>query len=248
MMNADGSNQHLLLDDPGFDDEGPSFSPDDSHIIFSRCFPFHNEFPCAVYRIQTDGTGLEAVTPFRIERGDFFPPMYAPDGNTIAFTSFGRGGILGALYLMNPDGSKIRKLTPAAIGAYWADWSPDGQSLAFSSHCCNPQLPSIFSIRGDRKRMRRLTDDGGQFSDVGASWSPEGDSIVFQRTNQTDGSSGIWIISADGKHQKLIRTIPASAFRRHSPRSLRRAQRAGAQAFPTQIEDGGGFPRWGVTQ
>jgi len=247
MMNADGSNQQLLLNDPGFNDEAPSFSPDGSHIVFARCFPFHNEFPCAIYRIQTDGTGLTALTPFRIELGDF-DPMYSPDGNTIAFFTFGRGGIIGAIYLMNPDGSNIRRLTPAGISAFRDDWSPDGQTLAFSSHCCNPELPSILSIRRDGKRLRRLTYDGGTFLDFGASWSPQGDSIVFQRLNQIDGSSGIWIISADGKRQKLVRKIPPSAFRRHNPRNLRRSQRPGAQAIPSQIEDGGGFPRWGVAQ
>lgn len=96
LMNADGSNQHLLLNDPGFDLEAPSFSPDGSQIVFTRCQPFHNEFPCAIYRIQLDGTGRTQITPFRIELEDF-EPAYSPDGNTLAIESFGRGGILGAL-------------------------------------------------------------------------------------------------------------------------------------------------------
>src|SRR5215470_13080140 len=79
LMNADGSNQHLLFNDPGFDLEAPSFSPDGSQIVFTRCQPFHNEFPCAIYRIQSDGTGLTQVTPFRIELEDF-EPAYSPDG------------------------------------------------------------------------------------------------------------------------------------------------------------------------
>src|SRR5215831_11352180 len=57
LMNADGSNQHLLLNDPGFDDEAASFSPDGSHVIFSRCAPLDGEFPCAIYRVGVDGSG-----------------------------------------------------------------------------------------------------------------------------------------------------------------------------------------------
>jgi len=37
IMNSDGSNQRLLLnDDPSYGDWAPSFSPDGSHIVFSR--------------------------------------------------------------------------------------------------------------------------------------------------------------------------------------------------------------------
>jgi Tol biopolymer transport system component len=248
MMHANGANQHLLLNDPGFDDELASFSPDGSHIVFLRCFPFHNEFPCAIYRIQADGTGLTALTPFRIELADFVP-MYSPDGNSIAFSTYGRGGILSALYQMNPDGSNIHRLTSAAFGAYWTDWSPDGQALAFSSHCCNPDFQSIFTVRLDGRRIRRITKDAGKFNDFGVSWSPQGDAMVFQRVNQIDGTSGIWVVSADGSRQTLIRTIPPSAFRRLNLRNLRRPLRPGsAQSHPRQIEDGGRFPRWGVAQ
>ncbi len=37
VMNADGSAQHLLLDDPSYDDFTPSFSPDGRFVIFTRC-------------------------------------------------------------------------------------------------------------------------------------------------------------------------------------------------------------------
>src|SRR5689334_12787719 len=83
IMNADGSNQRLLLEDPGFDDEAPSFSPDGSHVIFARCTPLGGEFPCAIYRVQVDGSDLRQITPLRIELSDF-DPVYSPDGTVIA--------------------------------------------------------------------------------------------------------------------------------------------------------------------
>lgn len=221
-MNADGSNQHQLLSDPGYDDEAPSFSPDGNHIIFARCAPFHNEFPCAIYRVRTDGSGLSALTPVHIERGDF-DPVYAPDGNTIAFDSFGRDGLLGAVYLINPGGTNVRRVTPAWVGGFRSDCSPDGQKLLISSHCCNPQLASVYSVRTDVRKIRRLTHDQGQFVDLTGSWSPQGDAIVFQRINQVDGSSGIWIINKDGSAAKIVRKVGAATFRQRNPRSATNA-------------------------
>src|SRR5207248_9284178 len=142
-------------------DEAPSFAPDGSHVIFARCTPLGGEFPCAIYRIQVDGSDLRQITPIRIQLSDF-NPVYSPDGSTIAFDS-SREGILGATYLMNPDGSNIRELTPPETGAFGVDWSPDARSLAFSDHCCNPPLASILAVQADGKNLRRLTNNGGAF-------------------------------------------------------------------------------------
>jgi Tol biopolymer transport system component len=247
VMNADGSNQHPLLNDPGFDDEAPSFSPDGSHVIFSRCGPLDGEFPCAIYRVSVDGTCLESVTRVHIERSDF-EPVYSPDGSTIAFDSFGRRGILGAIYLMDPDGSRVRELTPPVVGAFRSDWSPDGQTLAFSNHCCNPPLSSILTIRADRTKLRHLTHNGGTLVDDAASWSPEGDEIVFRRANPLDGSGGIFIVNVRSGLERMVHQIPATKFRMRSPRARRRGLRSGTAATLKQIEEDGFYPRWGVAQ
>jgi Tol biopolymer transport system component len=53
-MNADGSQQHLLLADPDFNDERPSFTPDGSSVIFNRC-RLDVDGTCAIYQIGPDG-------------------------------------------------------------------------------------------------------------------------------------------------------------------------------------------------
>jgi Tol biopolymer transport system component len=256
LMNAHGGNQHLLMNDPGFDDEAPSFSPDGSQIIFSRYGPLDGEFPCAIYRVNVDGTGLKPITPVHIERGDF-EPVYSPDGSTIAFDSFGRQGILGAIYLMNPDGGNVRLLTPPVTGAFRADWSPSGEFLAFSNHCCNPPLVSMLTIRKDGQTLRQLTHNGGIYNDSAASWSPEGDELVFRRANQVDGSSGIWIISVNSGRERLVHRIPTEQMRMRSPRVMHELKKLGtrqpeivgtAGAGANQIEEGGTYPRWGVAK
>ena len=61
--------------------------------------------------MRLDGTGLTAITPLQQAAGDF-GPVYSPDGSEIAFESYDREGILGAVYVMNADGSDIRRITP----------------------------------------------------------------------------------------------------------------------------------------
>ena len=56
LMNADGSNQHVLLAESDFHNEGPSFTPDGSAVIFTRC---RLDVPetCALYQMDVTGGG-----------------------------------------------------------------------------------------------------------------------------------------------------------------------------------------------
>src|SRR4029078_5769507 len=49
-MNADGSGQHLLLDDPLYDDFTPSCAPDDRFVVFTRCGQVDG-VGCAIHRV-----------------------------------------------------------------------------------------------------------------------------------------------------------------------------------------------------
>ena len=249
LMNADGSNQHLLLNDPGFDDEAPSFSPDGSHVIFSRCGPLDGEFPCAIYRVELDGSGLASITPVRIELTDF-EPAYSPDGSTIASDSFGWDGVIAAVHLMNSDGTGIRQLTGAELEGYAPDWSPDGRQLIFTTKCCNPELPNLVVIKRDGQRVRQLTDDKGAIAAGRSSWSPQGDAIVFRSTNFVTGENGIYVINTDGSGAKLVMKVRPTALVKHGSRIRPRGRFAKNKksAGVSQIEDGGALPRWGSAQ
>jgi len=245
VMNADGSNPYqLFYDRPGFGDFQPDFSPDGKQVLLTRCGPVN----CSIYRVQADGTGLTEIIPFDLNEDiSNITPRYSPDGRNIAFGSYDRGGILGAIYLMSSDGSAIHKLTPDVTGAINSDWSPDGQKVAFDSHCCNPQPSSLFVIHKDGRGIAQVTSDSGMFADEGASWSPQGDAIVFQRRNAQTGANGIYVLSSASQQMRLILERPVSAFRPLRPKRLR-TLREPAQRQLEQIENGGFQPRWGVAQ
>jgi Tol biopolymer transport system component len=244
LMNGDGSNQHLLLSDATDAAYFPSFSPDGKEVVFSRCPPNSQGDACAIYRVRKDGTGLTALTPSEPGTNDFWP-FYSPDGFTIAFQSFNRGGVLGAFYLMNADGSNVRRLTPPEIGAFYASWSPDGSKIAFASHCCDPQNVDIWVINLDGNELKRLTGsaqtDGDipiAYADRYLSWSPEGNAIVFWQYNPDTSVVAIFVLSLDGRAPALLHSMPAP--KTNGPQGRRRRH------APQQIEAGGFFPQWGA--
>lgn len=258
IMNADGSNQHLLLNDPAYSDWVPSFSPDGSRIVFTRC-----SINCAIYRINADGTGLKALTRFSSDTDVVdWGPVYSPDGSTIAFTSLWRAGVFEAIYLMNADGSGMHIFSPPSLGSIWADWSPEGDKIVFYSNdpfdCgveCFPLSSELWSISVDDGKAKRLTLTNRNWNginsvphDVNPSWSPHGDAIVFERDAPDFSTSALYIMNADGTNVRAILQLPARrTMTQPGAKKFVDARRARPKRFKL-IEQGGSFPRWGVAR
>jgi TolB protein len=256
IMNSDGSNQHLLLNDPDYGDWVPSFSPDGGQIVFTRC-----GIDCAIYQINADGSGLKAITHFNSDTDVVdWGPVYSPDGTTIAFTSLWRAGVMEAIYLMNADGSGMRIFTPPSLGSIWADWSPGGDELVFYSNdpfdCgveCFPLSSELWSITTNSGKTTRLTFNNRHWDgidsvphDVNPSWSPQGDAIVFERDAPDFSSLALYVMNADGSNLRAIKQLPAVRTTMQTPKkSFLGARKTRAEKLKL-IEQGGGFPRWGV--
>ena len=67
IMNADGSNQHLLLSEPDYSDDQPSFSPDGRQVVFTRNQLIENG-ESAIYRVGVDRSNLAAITQLPTRR------------------------------------------------------------------------------------------------------------------------------------------------------------------------------------
>jgi Tol biopolymer transport system component len=251
IMNSDGSNQHLLLDDPSYNDYAPTFSPDGSLIVFNRC-PFNAAFfQCAIYRVNADGTNLTSITTINSANHDIIDlePVYSPDGRTIAFESLWRDGLIEAIYLMNADGSGLHSITPPRLGAHGANWSPDRINIVFSSNDTGPPNGFVLSqeiwlIGTDDGGTTRLTFNNNQWHglntvphDLAPSWSPAGDAIVFQRDSPDGSQHAIYVMNRDGSSQKLILQLPGRA-------AVGLPMRNGI-AGARRIEQSGFSPRWG---
>jgi Tol biopolymer transport system component len=247
LMNADGSNQHLLLSESDFYDQRPSFTPDGSSVIFTRC---RLDLPdtCALYQIDVTGGGLTAITNFQLGIVDLNGQYSA--GGALAFIGVAREGIFCAIYLGGDSPSGPSRITPAALWAGQPDWSPDGRKLAFSTHCGNPQNQEIWVVSAQGNLLHRLTNNGDDYfggpHDFHPSWSPKGDAIVFERQTPDRSTSSIVIMKADGSSSKKVFTFRPSA--RTNGSFADRIHGSGvAKGRLRQIEEGGALPQWGVT-
>jgi Tol biopolymer transport system component len=114
-MNADGSNQTRLTNNPGGDDAFPRWSPDGKKIVFVSG---HGEGNYEIYLMNSDGSDRTRLTESPGAQDDNFGARWSPDGKQLIFWSSRDGD--AELYVMNADGSSQTRLTdnPAS------DWSP----------------------------------------------------------------------------------------------------------------------------
>ena len=248
LMNADGSNQHVLLAEPDFHNEGPSFTPDGSAVIFTRC---RLDVPdtCALYQIDVTGGGLTAIKNFELGISEW-RPKYSNNGS-LEFQGVGLDGIVCAIYLDGDSESAQRRITPAALWAHMPDWSPDGRKIAFSTHCGNPQNEEIWVVDAEKQLLHRLTRNGDDYfagpHDFSPSWSPQGDALVFERDAPDFSSSSIVIMKADGSGRKNLLTLrPSARINRSLSNRIHVLGRESAKVRLKEIEEGGVLPQWGM--
>ena len=84
--------------------------------------------------------------------GQNWLPAFSPDGTRIAFTSNRDGN--SEIYVMNRDGSNVRRLTNNPAIDSTPTWSPTGTQIAFTSDRTGP--PQIYVDR--RRRPRPAAD------------------------------------------------------------------------------------------
>ena len=207
VMNADGSEHRpLTKSEPevgsrlNLQSSGRSlaWSPDGQRIAFlggGNCgqFCFH------VIVMNADGSNVRDLTP-HLRRGPgsaAADPAWSPDGRTIAFV---RGfGSPDAIFVVKPDGSGLRNLTPKPVGAYAAPaWSPDGRKLAFVSD--RDGNSEVYVMNANGSGQRRLTRNPA--FDADPAWSPDGQKIAF--VSHRNGSYGVYVMNADGSGQQRL--------------------------------------------
>lgn len=176
VMNADGSEQRRLIDDPDVLSGGVSWSPNGLQIAL-RVFNYEvapGSPPVNDILILDVGSGEEVL---RIADGsDHAGKRWSHDGTKLAFTS-NRDGLYQLYVVDVTRGTQTKLAEEGNVLAF--DWSPDNERLAFNAS--PDKVFDIYVVRSDGTRLvMNLTDRAAY--DVGGGWSPDGQRIAFSST------------------------------------------------------------------
>jgi TolB protein len=158
-IHPDGTGIERLTDDPAYDDQA-AFSPDGGKLVFvsTRAGGRANLW---VLDISTHKT--QALTT---GNGGDFRPSWSPDGRWIAFSSDRDSSLPDAkgrwerlhlvdIYLIHPDGSGLRRISPHGDFCGSPKWTPDSKSVV--AYCMLAQETWDFRFGasdGDDKLMK----------------------------------------------------------------------------------------------
>jgi Tol biopolymer transport system component len=201
--NADGTGLIRIThrDGPEFD---AAWAPDGRRIVYRDSRRGINDDD-EIFVANADGTGSRNLTK---DPGNDWGPDWSPDGKTIVFNS-DRDGLPMGGFLVNPDGSHLRRIPTDAYVEYPA-WSPDGKRIAFMGGASAGEY-DIWVVDIDGTNLVQLTDSMG--SDGWPSWSPDGTRIAFTSVRddcayskapdcRTTGDIGphhdVWVVNVDG--------------------------------------------------
>ncbi|MDE0169092.1 MAG: S-layer homology domain-containing protein [bacterium] len=118
VVNADGTNPQQLIapGDGVFNQYSVVWSPDSSRVLFVR-----NDG--GIWAGTTDGTKQQLTT-----RGG--RPQFSPDGARILYTDSAESWVLGALWVMDSDGTNQRRVASGAEEPMV--WSPDSSKITYN--------------------------------------------------------------------------------------------------------------------
>jgi TolB protein len=148
LMNADGSDQHVLVDWPMVQSYYPSFAPDGQSVIFASLYD--REF--ALYETNLQGE----VTPIQTVDQEVASPAISPDGKWIAFT------------IVSDTAANVIALTPRGGGevtviqprdSWDPTWSPDGSQILYAGS--DEGSIHLYIMNRDGTNVRQVTDRTG---------------------------------------------------------------------------------------
>lgn len=155
----DGANQTRMTVTRALD-IAPAWAPDNSVIAYTS---YRTGYPDII--LQSPRALGSPTTPARgtAEHHNYLP-AWSPDGTRLAFMSNRDGN--PEIYVVNRDGSGLRRITTHPGNDATPTWSPTGAQLAFTSD--RDGRPQVYIVNTDGTGVRRITN--GQWCDR-ATWS-----------------------------------------------------------------------------
>lgn len=169
VMAADGSGRKRLTEDPGMD-MTPAWSPDGRQIAFFS----NRDGNVEIYTMNADGSDQTNLTH---DPGEDYEPAWSPDGGQIAFNSNRDEQDVEfpadtGVYVMNADGTGVKRLTGLSMTGLRPAWSPNGKCIVYQSGVSFQDW--IMLVKMDGSEPVRLVHGG-----ISPQWSPDGRQLVY---------------------------------------------------------------------
>lgn len=204
VMNADGTDQVRLTNNPGADD-CPTWSPDGTRIAFVSQ---KQDGSFAISMMKADGTNQTEITALDDSNGTGWRRLsWSPDGRRIAFYDFSPVSKSNDIFVVNVDGNDRRNLTPDHANEDLNPvWSPDGSKILFSRLDVYEVYSGtmLHTVNADGTNLTRLENgfaDG--WNEDTPDWSPAVNKIVYS-VNRWDFVNDLYIANPDGTGRQFF--------------------------------------------
>jgi len=178
-----------------------TFSPDGRY--FALAVKHRDRDDLVILDVQRDREVRRILVPLN----GLTTPAWSPDGRQLVFTGYDGG--LSDLFIINADGTGLRRLTNDKYADLQPVWSPDGKTIAFATDRGPTTDFSQLKIGNMRLALYHL-DSGvieilGHMSEgknINPEWAPDGKSLAF--VSDRTGINNIYLYDfADGNVYQL---------------------------------------------
>jgi Tol biopolymer transport system component len=182
--------ERVAISETRSNERTPRWSPDGQQLVFASDRDGNRE----VYIVDlTSPPGLGSggeVHNLSQHKDPDWQPAWSPDGSRVAFSSHREDN--WELYVVNVDGTGLKRLTDHPENDFSPTWSPDGRQLLFASRRFSDA--DLFVLDLDSNEVTQLTTS--EWNEFDPAWSPDGRWIayVIQHGDQGD----VYVMRADG--------------------------------------------------
>jgi Tol biopolymer transport system component len=177
-----------------------AWSPDGRQILYMENDPeSHNS-----YIFLTDENGNN-VNKIEIPGVFIYRAGWFPSGQKISFTASEEIPNPYQLYAMALPEKRITNLTSNGDHKMLSAWSPDGSKILFVTQPIDDNAllaGDIYVMDSDGRNITNLTNTQEAW-ERGASWSPDGDFIIFDALNDNGGET-IFVMDSKGQNRRQL--------------------------------------------
>jgi Tol biopolymer transport system component len=212
VMNADGTDDHVVASDDTFSDISLSeqpWSPDGNRLAWGPAPIVPGVVRGGdIYTASANGGEIRSITTDGHIKE---PPVWSPTAPQLTYASMPSAGL--ELFTARDDGSDPVQITNAGAQSWQPSWSPSGASIAFVRTARSES--AIYVVRPDGTELHRVAGFYGDAAGEPA-WSPDGSKLAYTSTengNARYGGQEVFLVNADGSGERRLTELgPRTGF------------------------------------